>query len=136
MPTEVLSGLWIGSLDDLKHPTFFLDMDINIIINLTDCSNFKVDKQNVSYINLPISSYNIYNMKNIIDKLVNNIHDNIKDGLNNLFIYDINGLTIAPLVTGIYMMKYGSITKYDIPVILKSKNNDILLNIDDYPNLL
>ena len=75
-------------------------------------------------------------MENIIDKIANNIHDNIKDGLNNLFIYDINGLTIAPLVTGIYMMKYGSITKYDIPVILKSKNNDILLNIDDYPNLL
>jgi len=135
MPTEILSGLWIGSLDDLKHPTFFLDMEINIIINLTDC-NLKIDKQNVSYINLPISSYNINNMKNIIDQIVNNIHMNIKDGLNNVFIYDINGLTIAPLVTGIYMMKYGSVTKYDIPVILKSKNNEILLNIDDYPNLL
>jgi len=135
MPTEILSGLWIGSLDDLKHPTFFLDMDINIIINLTDC-NFKVEKKNVSYINLPISSYNINNMKNIIDQIVNNIHMNIKDGLNNVFIYDINGLTIAPLVIGIYMMKYGSVTKYDIPVILKSKNNEILLNIDDYPNLL
>ena len=135
MPTEVLSGLWIGSLDDLKHPTFFLDMDINIIINLTDC-NFKVDKKNVSYINFPISNNNINNMKNIIDKLIHNIHDNIKDGLNNVFIYDINGLTIAPLITGIYMMKYGSVTKYDIPVILRSKNYDILLNIDDYPNLL
>jgi len=43
---------------------------------------------------------------------------------------------MAPLITGIYMMKYGSVTKYDIPVILKSKNKDILLNIDDYPNLL
>ena len=134
-PTEILSGLWIGSIDDLKHPTFFLDMDINIIINLTDC-NFKVDKKNVSYINLPISSYNIYNMKNIIDKLVNNIHNNIKDGLNNIFIYCINGLTISPLITGIYMIKYGSVTKYDVPVILRSKNYDILLNIDEYPNLL
>ena len=135
MPTEVISGLWIGSMDDLKHTSFFIDMEINIIINLTDC-NFKVEKQNVSYINLPISNYNICNMKNIIDNLVNNIHMNIKDGLNNVFIYDINGLTIAPLITGIYMMKYGSVTKYDIPVILKSKNNEILLNIDDYPNLL
>jgi hypothetical protein len=135
MPTEVLSGLWIGSLDDLKHPTFFLDMDINIIINLTDC-NFKVEKKNVSYINLPISSYNINNMKKVIDKIVNNIHMNIKDGLNNIFIYCINGLTIAPLITGIYMMKYGSVTKYDIPVILRSKNYEILINIDDYPNLL
>ena len=35
MPSEILSGLWIGEIDDLKNPTFFTDMDINIIINLT-----------------------------------------------------------------------------------------------------
>ena len=135
MPTEILSGLWIGSINDLKHPTFFIDMNINIIINLTDCL-YKVDKDNISYINVPISNYNLLNMKNTIDKLVYSIHNNLKDGLNNIFIYDINGLTISPLIVGIYMIKYGSVTKYDVPVILKSKNNDVLLNIDDYPNLL
>ena len=62
--------------------------------------------------------------------------NNLKDGLNNIFMYCINGLTIAPLIVGVYMIKYGSVTKYDVPVILKSKNNEILLNIDDYPNLL
>ena len=134
MPTEILSGLWIGSIDDLKHPSFFEDMEINIIVNLTDC-DFKVQKK-VSYINLPISSYNIYSMNNMIYKLVDNIHNNLKDGLNNIFIYCINGLTISPLIVGVYMIKYGSVTKYDVPVILKSKNNEILLNIDDYPNLL
>ena len=134
MPTEILCGLWIGSIDDLKHPTFFEDMEINIIVNLTDC-DFKVQKK-VSYINLPISSYNIYSMNNMIYKLVDNIHNNLKDGLNNIFIYCINGLTISPLIVGVYMIKYGSVTKYDVPVILKSKNNEILLNIDDYPNLL
>lgn len=134
MPTEILSGLWIGSIDDLKHPSFFEDMEINIIVNLTDC-DFRVQKK-VSYINLPISSYNIYSMNNMIYKLVDNIHNNLKDGLNNIFIYCINGLTVSPLIVGVYMIKYGSVTKYDVPVILKSKNNEILLNIDDYPNLL
>ena len=134
MPTEILCGLWIGSIDDLKHPSFFEDMEINIIVNLTDC-DFRVQKK-VSYINLPISSYNIYSMNNIIYKLVNNIHNNLKDGLNNIFMYCINGLTVSPLIVGVYMIKYGSVTKYDVPVILKSKNNEILLNIDDYPNLL
>ena len=134
MPTEILSGLWIGSIDDLKHPSFFEDMEINIIVNLTDC-DFRVQKK-VSYINLPISSYNIYSMNNMIYKLVDNIHNNLKDGLNNIFIYCINGLTISHLIVGVYMIKYGSVTKYDVPVILKSKNNEILLNIDDYPNLL
>ena len=135
MPTEILSGLWFGSIDDLKNPTFFEDMNINIIVNLTDC-NFKIQKHNVSYINLPLSSYNIYSMNNMIFKLIDNIHNNLKDGLNNIFIYCINGLTYSPLIIGVYMKKYGSVTKYDVPVILKSKNNDVLLSIDDYPNLL
>jgi protein-tyrosine phosphatase len=110
-------------------------MNINIIINLTDC-DFKIQKKNVSYINLPLSSYNIYSMNNIIFKLTDNIHNNLKDGLNNIFIYCQNGLTYSPLMIGVYMIKYGSVTKYDVPVILKSKNNDILISIDDYPNLL
>ena len=135
MPTEVLSGLWFGSIDDLNHPTFFEDMNINIIVNLTDC-DFRVQKKHVSYINLPLSSYNIYSLENMIFKLSDNIHNNLKDGLNNIFIYCHNGLTYSPLMIGVYMIKYGSVTRYDVPVILKSKNNDVLISIDDYPNLL
>ena len=59
MPTEIISGLWFSDMVSLKNPNFFTDNDINIIINLTDC-NYKVDKSNVSYINIPISSYNIH----------------------------------------------------------------------------
>ena len=135
MPTEVLSGLWFGSIDDLKHPMFFDDMNINIIINLTDC-DFKIQKKNVSYINLPLSSYNINSLTQRIFNMSDLIHNNLKDGLNNIFIYCYNGLIFSPLIIGVYMIKYGCVTKYDIPVILKSKNNDILISIDDYPNLL
>ena len=135
MPTEVLSGLWFGSIDDLKHPMFFDDMNINIIVNLTDC-DFKIQKKNVSYINLPLSSHNIYSLTERIFNITGLIHNNLKDGLNNIFIYCYNGLIFSPLIIGVYMIKYGCVTKYDVPVILKSKNNDILISIDDYPNLL
>lgn len=135
MPTEVLSGLWFGSIDDLKNSMFFDDMNINIIINLTDC-DFKIQKKNVSYINLPLSSYNINSLTQRIFNMSDLIHNNLKDGLNNIFIYCYNGLIFSPLIIGVYMIKYGSITKYDVPVILKSKNNDILISIDDYPILL
>ena len=47
-----------------------------------------------------------------------------------------NGLIFSPLIIGVYMIKYGSVTKYDVPVILKSKNSDVLISIDDYPDLL
>ena len=132
MPTEIISGLWFGDIDSLKNPNFFTDIDINIIINLTDC-NYKIDKK-VSYINVPLSSYNIYSMKNVIDKIIENIHNNIE--LNNIYVYCINGLTISPLVCSLYLLKYGKLNKYDIPPILKSKNDQVLINIDEYDNLI
>ena len=132
MPTEIISGLWFGDIDSLKNPNFFNDNDINIIINLTDC-NYKIDKK-VSYINIPLSSYNIYSMKNVIDKIIENIHNNIE--LNNIYVYCINGITISPLVCSLYLLKYGKLNKYDIPPILKSKNNQVLINIDEYDNLI
>ena len=132
MPTEIISGLWFVDIDSLKNPNFFTDNDINIIINLTDC-NYKIDKK-VSYINVPLSSYNIYSMKNVIDKIKENIHNNIE--LNNIYIYCINGLTISPLVCSLYLLKFGKLNKYDIPPILKSKNDQVLINIDEYDNLI
>jgi|TARA_B110000971_G_scaffold164620_1_gene168516 protein-tyrosine phosphatase len=132
MPTEIISGLWFGDIDSLKNPNFFKDNDINIIINLTDC-NFKIDKK-VSYINVPLSTYNIYSMKNVIGKITENIHNNIE--LNNIYVYCLNGITISPLVCSLYLLKYGKLNKYDIPPILKSKNDQVLINIDEYDNLI
>ena len=132
MPTEIISGLWFGDIDSLKNPNFFTDNDINIIINLTDC-NYRIDKK-VSYINVPLSTYNIYSMKNVIDKIIENIHNNIE--LNNIYVYCINGITISPLVCSLYLLKFGKLNKYDIPPILKSKNDQVLINIDEYDNLI
>ena len=84
MITEIISGLWFSDIDLLKDPNFFKDNDINIIINLTDC-DIKVDK-NVSYINLPISTFNVLSLKNEIDKVVENIHNNIE----YLLVFNIN----------------------------------------------
>ena len=132
MPTEIISGLWFSDIESLKNPNFFTDNDINIIINLTDC-NFKVEK-NVSYINIPLSTCNIYSMKNVIDKIIENIHNNIE--LNNILVYCINGLTISPLICSLYLLKYGKLNKYDIPAIFKSKNDQVLLNVDEYDNFI
>ena len=132
MPTEIISGLWFSDINSLKDPNFFTDNNINIIINLTD-TNFKIEKD-VSYINLPISTYNIFPFKNMINKIIENIHNNIE--LNNILVYCINGLVISPLICSLYMIKYGKLNKYDIPAILKSKNDQVLINIDEYDILL
>jgi protein-tyrosine phosphatase len=72
-------------------------------------------------------------MKNVIDKIIENIHNNIE--LNNIFVYCMNGLTISPLICSLYLLKYGKLNKYDIPAVLKSKNDQVLINIDEYENL-
>ena len=35
MPTEILSGLWIGNVNDIYNKEFYLDNNINIVINCT-----------------------------------------------------------------------------------------------------
>ena len=56
---------------------------------------------------------------------------NCSIGFNNILVYCINGLTISPLICSLYLLKYGKLNKYDIPAIFKSKNDQVLLNIDE-----
>ena len=35
MPTELLSGLWIGDVNDIYNREFYIDNNINIVINCT-----------------------------------------------------------------------------------------------------
>ena len=35
MPTELLSGIWIGDVNDIYNREFYIDNNINIVINCT-----------------------------------------------------------------------------------------------------
>ena len=130
MPTEIISGLWIGNINDIYNEEFYNDNLINICINCTIDLGF-LDNPNIKKIRLSLSkdmdpNRDIYMLKQNKDKILNFIHNNIET--NNILIYCYNGITISPLIVALYMINYGNISKDNIRNILRSKNEKICLD--------
>ena len=132
MPTEIISGLWIGNINDIYNEEFYNDNLINICINCTIDQGF-LDLPNLKKIRLSLSedmdpNRDIYMLKENQKKILEFINNNIEG--NNIFIYCYNGITISPLIIALYMINYGNISKDNIRNILRSKNEKICLDYD------
>jgi len=132
MITEIISGLWIGDHEDTYNEDFINDNLITITINCTIDKGF-LNKDNISKIRIPLSPQlnpltDIEMLKKNIDKILKYIHENIEE--NNILVYCYNGKTISPLIVGLYILKYGNVSKDLIRDILRSKNENICLDID------
>ena len=132
MPTEIISGLWIGNINDIYNEEFYNDNLINICINCTIDQGF-LDLPNLKKIRLSLSeemdpNRDIHMLKENLNKILEFIHNNMEE--NNIFIYCYNGITISPLITALYMINYGNISKDNIRNILRSKNEKICLDYD------
>ena len=129
MPTEILSGLWIGSLNDVYNSEFYNDNNINIAINCT-CDQGFLNRDDINKIRIPLSNTNnsVYELTNKISEILDFIHKSLEE--KNIFIYCYNGITVAPLIVGLYMIKYGNISKDIIREVLQSKNPNICLDCD------
>ena len=130
MPTEILSGLWIGNVNDIYNKEFYVDNNINIVINCTKDQAF-LDLEGLKKVRIPLSN-NIQNDMHLLsikkDDIVDFVHKSLEE--KNIFIYCHNGLTNSALIVALYMIKYGNISKDNIRAILRSKNNNILLEYD------
>jgi hypothetical protein len=132
MITEIISGLWIGDHEDTYNEDFINDNLITITINCTIDKGF-LNKDNISKIRIPLSPQlnpltDIEMLKKNIDKILKYIHENIEE--NNILVYCYNGKTISPLIVGLYILKYGNVSKDLIRDILRSKNENICLDVD------
>ena len=132
MPIEIISGLWIGNINDIYNEEFYNDNLIHICINCTIDQGF-LDIPKLKKIRLSLSkdmdpNRDIYMLNQNKDKILEFIHKNIEE--NNIFIYCYNGITISPLIVGLYMIKYGNISTDNIRNILRSKNEKICLDYD------
>ena len=63
-----------------------------------------------------------------MNKITEFIHKNIEK--HNIIVFCYNGLTISPLIVGVYMINYGNISKDHIRDILRCKNENICLDFD------
>ena len=129
MPTEILSGLWIGSVNDVYNSEFYNDNNINIAINCT-CDQGFLNRDDINKIRIPLSNTNnsVYELTGKINEILNFIHKSLEE--KNILIYCYNGITVSPLIVGLYMIKYGNISKDIIREILRSKNPNICLDCD------
>ncbi len=132
MLTEIISGLWIGNLNDAFNEDFYRDNLITVSINCTIDQGF-LDLPKLKKIRIPLTDRlephrDLQLLKMNIDKILKFIHEKIEE--ENIFIYCYNGLTVSALICALYMIKMGNISKDVIHDILRSKNKDICLDFD------
>ena len=130
MITEILSGIWIGNLEELNNIQFLNDTKISIIINCT--LNHQVSSNyNCQRIRVPVSELNdesLHLLKHNLTKIIDFIHTNIDE--KNILIIGYNNYTIPIIIISSYMMKNGDIKKEIIMDILRSKNKQFQLDSD------
>lgn len=132
MLTELISGLWIGNINDAFNEDFYNDNLISIVINCSFEQGF-LDIPNLKKIRIPVTdkldpNRDLILLKENMNKIIDFIDEKIEE--NNIFIYCYNGLTVSPLIVAMYMIKKGNISKDNIRDILKSKNQNICLDFD------
>ena len=131
MPTEIISGLWISDIDGSFDNHFLKDNDITILINCT--LNYGFPDFNVKKLRVPLSnnltpSEDLPLLKKNKDKIIEYIYENIE--FSNILIYCYDGLLISPLIVSLFLIDIGGISKDNIRSILKSKNDNITLDVD------
>ena len=131
MPTEIISGLWIGDINGSFDNNFLKDNNITILINCT--LNYGFPDINVKKLRIPLSnnltpSEDLILLKKNKDKIIDYIYENIE--FSNIFIYCYDGLLISPLIVSLFLIIKGNISKDNIRSILQSKNNKIILDVD------
>ena len=131
MPVEIISGLWIGDINDSFNLGFLKDNLINILINCTSNYNFN-NNNNFKKLRIPLSSnltpFDLDILKQNKEKILKSLYDSIED--SNILILCYDGLSISPLIVSLFLIKYGNISKDNIRDILRSKDNRICLDID------
>tara|TARA_Y100000996_G_scaffold388116_1_gene347448 strand:- start:44 stop:454 length:411 start_codon:yes stop_codon:yes gene_type:complete len=131
MPTEIISGLWISNIDGSFDNNFLKDNNISILINCT--VNYGFPDLNIKKLRIPLTNNltpeeDIVLLKKNKGKVIDYIYENIN--FSNILIYCYDGILISPLIVSLFLIDKGGISKDNIRSILKSKNDNIILDVD------
>uniref|UniRef100_A0A6C0FBH8 Dual specificity phosphatase catalytic domain-containing protein n=1 Tax=viral metagenome TaxID=1070528 RepID=A0A6C0FBH8_9ZZZZ len=132
MPTEILSGLWIGDINDSFNKEFISDNLINIFINCTLDYGFP-NINEIKKLRIPLSqnldpNRDIQLLYENSKKIIEYIKDISEE--NNILIYCYDGLTISPIIIALYIVNNSKIGLDNIREIIRSKNERICLDIN------
>ena len=110
MLTEYLQGIYVSDIKTALDKKIYQKYNIDIAINITkdiDFLDIKIEK-----IRIPISNELNYHtdisiLNNNMNKILSFIYNNYLN--HNILIYCYDGLTISPIIVGLFINKYGKI---------------------------
>ena len=131
MLTEYLQGIYVSDINTAFDKTIYQKYNIDIVINCT--IDFGFLDLNVKKIRIPLSNDLNYHtdiklLNQNLNKILSFINDNYIE--YNILLCCYDGLTISPIIVGLFISKYGKIPINQIKNILKSKNKDIIIELD------
>ena len=131
MLTEYLQGIYVSDINIAFDKTIYQKYNIDIVINCT--IDFGFLDLNIKKIRIPLSNDLNYHtdiklLNQNLNKILSFINDNYIE--HNILLCCHDGLTISPIIVGLFISKYGKIPINQIKNILKSKNKDIIIELD------
>ena len=132
MICEIISGIWSGNADDIYDKDFYNDNLISIVLNCSTDLPFQ-DIPELKKVRIPISVYlepdkDISLLKKNMESILDYIHKHKET--HNIFIYGYSNHTIPSLLLSIYLVKYGNIPKTSVIDVIRSKNKDVILDMN------
>ena len=128
-PIEIISGIWVGDINYSLNKQFYINNNIDIVINCTHDQDFIEDmaRDLIDEIapDFP-SKYNLHVINDYVEKLLEIMYKSIDNF--NIFIYSYQTDIIPLSIVSLFIAKYGGIKEDSIEAIIKSK-----INIDAFP---
>ena len=131
MLTEYLQGIYVSDINTAFDKTIYQKYNIDIVINCTIDYGFL--DLNIKKIRIPLSNDLNYHtdiklLNQNLNKILSFINNNYIE--HNILLCCHNGLTISPIIVGLFISKYGKIPINQIKNMLKSKNKDIKIEFN------
>ena len=131
MLIEYIHGIYGCDVNTSLNKDIYKKYNINIVINCTQLHGF-VDLS-IKKIRIPISNdlnfhTDIVMLNNNISKILLFIYNNFLN--HSILVVCDSGNTIAPIIIGLFIQKYGNIAINDVKSILKTKNNSVCIEFD------
>ena len=121
MITEIISGLWIGSLNDSYDKELYTKYNISVLLNCSTTKPFP-DIPTVKKVRLPIQT--ITDIKRHRDKIL--------DHLQQLYLKESMLLVceedFALVIASLFLVYVGRVSMVDIKHILHQKNPKLVLD--------
>ena len=130
-PIEIISGIWVGDINYSLNKQFYINNNIDIVINCTHDQDF-IELPTLKHkIKIPFtpdfpSKYNLHVINDYVEKLLEIMYKSIDNF--NIFIYSYQTDIIPLSIVSLFIAKYGGIKEDSIEAIIKSK-----INIDAFP---